>query len=205
MAMKPRVRTAFSGYSQLKFLQLAELIIQCMTGNAYFPTPVPTLTAITAAITAYANALYAPSSKANTAAKKTARTALAILLEQLADYVQATANGSEQKMLSSGIPLAKTPQRRGILPVPDNFKAVPGYAGTVNLSAKKVDGADVYNVTYTNTPVTAESVWETMQSTKVRSFTVNGLQTGKQYAFKIAAVGAATEIVYSDAVTSYAF
>ena len=51
----------------------------------------------------------------------------------------------------------------------------------------------------------AEGVWATVQSTKVYSIIINGLQTGKQYTFKIAAVGASAEIVYSDVITSYAF
>ena len=72
---KPRVTTSFKNYTQTEFLKKADQILQCMTGNANFPAPDPTLISVEDAINTYAALLAQPVSKENTVQKTSARTA----------------------------------------------------------------------------------------------------------------------------------
>jgi hypothetical protein len=157
MANKPKVIAGYNAYPQTQFLQKTELILQGMTGNANFPTPVPSLTVVNAAATAFAGFLNAPTSKANTVQKNQARVALTTQLVKLGSYVQATANGDMVKLLGSGFSLAKVPQKRGVLPPPENLQVQPSYATEIKIKVKRVPGADVYNFAYTPAPATDNS------------------------------------------------
>jgi hypothetical protein len=143
-----------------------------------------------------------PVSAENTVQKASARTVLTGLLNRLARYVQSTADGDEVKLLSSGFTLARAWQRFGILPAPENFNILPVYAGAINVSVKKTKGAKVYNFQYTPMPLTANSIWGSVTSTKIKA-TISNLESGKQYAFRVAAVGSVTNILYSHIIYSY--
>lgn len=53
---------------------------------------------------------------------------------------------------------------------------------------------------YALSPVTDETHWKTLTGTS-RSKTIDGLQAGKSYDFRVAGVGSDPTIVYSDTVT----
>ena len=199
---KIRIVTGFLRLPQTKLLQKAQMILQCMTGNANFPTPTPDLAALSAAITDYAAALANPASKANTALKNQLRAALIALLNQLALYVQMNGNNDETILLSSGYSLSKTKQPVGVLPKASNFKAVPLHNCMVKLSNQKITGADSYSYSYTTTPVTEASTWTSINSTKAK-LVVSNLTSGSCYAFRVAGIGANPTIVNSDVITSY--
>src|SRR3954452_12494002 len=103
---KIKVLTGFLRFAQALFLQKAQMILQCMTGNANFPTPTPDLEALGSAISAYAEALSNPSSRANTVLKRQLRTNLTVLLNQLALYVEMNGGNDESVLLSSGFSLS---------------------------------------------------------------------------------------------------
>jgi len=89
-----------------------------------------------------------------------------------------------------------------VLPAPENFKLEPVYSNAVKAKVKPVTGADVYKFAYTPTPVTENSTWTVLVSTKTNAI-INNLESGKQYAFKAAAVGADPLLVYSNVINSY--
>ncbi len=199
---KIQIITSFMRFTQARLLQKAQMILQSMTGNAYFPTPTPDLATVGNAISAYAEALASQKSVANTAIKKQARVTLIAILNQLALYVSMNGNNDETILLSSGFSLRKQRTPVGVLPKPANFKAEPAYNGAVRLSNDKISGADGYTYSYTPAPVTEASIWTIINSTKAK-LVISNLTSGTQYAFRVAGIGANPTIVYSDVVTSY--
>lgn len=196
----PRVATGFMPYAETKLLQKANQIALGLTGNPNFPNSIPDLLVLGAAINAYAAILANPTSKLNTAAKKDARNNLVAVLNQLALYVQMNSGNDVIVMLSSGFSLTKTPV--GVLPKPENFKVKPLYNGSVKMPLKKIEGADSYCFEYTQAPITANSIWVSVMSTKTSTI-VSNLGSGSYYAFRVTGIGSNPAFVYSDVVVSY--
>ena len=180
-------------------------IVEKMTDNTNFATPDPALANITAAN----NALIASmakvqnGSKEDTVIKNNCRTALETLLKSEADYVQRISNGDEAIILSSGFDVNKKPGTVGQLAKPINLAVKPGEnRGTLWISCDVVANASFYEFAYTETPVTADSVWVQKTTTK-RKLLLEGLTSGKQYTFKVAGAGSDPSRVWSDDLSSY--
>src|SRR5450631_1391466 len=75
-------------------ITFAQQIVTAMTGNAFFPSPVPALALVTAAIAALqlAEAAALARTKGAVTTRDERRTALVQLLQQLKAYVQAIAD-----------------------------------------------------------------------------------------------------------------
>lgn len=98
------------------------LILQAMTGNPKFPSPMPELPAVAAAASTLATAL-ADAAEGNNmdAVKHAARGLLVKLLRQLAGYVQVSGRGEMAILVSSGFPIQNPAcQLIGPLPIPSN-------------------------------------------------------------------------------------
>src|SRR6185312_6918556 len=85
----------FSRLSDSKLLTKALDILASMTGNAFFPTPTPTLAVVGEAITAFQEALIgaATRDRSKVIIKNRARVNLIAILKALGNYVTFTANG----------------------------------------------------------------------------------------------------------------
>lgn len=202
---KPKILTGFSRYSDPDVLVKAKEINSHMANNVNFANPIPTLADLTVLITAFelslANA--ASGSKLETSLKNQKRDLLEEGLTNLAFYVQANGKNDEAILLSSGFEMQKSKTPIGILPKPENFKVLPGNSvGSVKVSVNKITGADSYLFEYTDAPVTANSIWLVLPSSKSNN-TISGLISGKQYAFKVTGVGSNPEQVFSDVVLSF--
>jgi hypothetical protein len=128
--------------------QDTETIIASMTGNANFPTPSPTLTVITTALSAFTVALAdaANGGVEKTEIKNAKRAELVSLLRQLSSYVFATANGDMTKLLSSGFPAQRTTRSPiGPLPAPTTpFLSRGSVTGSLSASTPPINGASIY-------------------------------------------------------------
>ena len=175
-------------------------IIDAMTDNANFPTPSPTLSDVSAAITEYSSALAGAKTRDKTqvANKNIKREALLNLLRDLAAYVNFTANGNKSVIVSSGFDTAK--DNASALPIvaPTNFKIAAGMnPGQATTSISGVKGARTYVHQYTLDPISDTSVWQSKYVT-TRSYTFDGMGSGKKYWFRVAAIGSGEQIAYSD-------
>jgi len=192
-----------TSYSKLRDDDLdtkSQVIINSMKDNANYLSPVPDLQELSKIRDAYVSALTAKQSgnKQATALKNETREALEAQLMALAMYVQLNCKNNEVIALSSGFDLAKARSPIGALPAPTDFKVVNSAgSGNFTLSCKKVVGAKSYIFEYTLAPVTGDSVW-TAQSGSAKTFTLEGLTPGQQYAFRMAGVGADPKMLYSD-------
>ena len=177
-------------------------IIKRMTGNANFPTPVPTLEKLTIDTKAYDDSLVALSSGGAeaTARKNEARKELIQTLRLLGLYIQANCQNSETIALSSGFAVQKAPTPVGVLAKPENFEVINGPAsGSLEIRCKKIDRAKSYVFEVTPAPVTDASVWTPRYGTS-RSYLFDDLKRGKEYAFRMAGIGTDPMLVYSDAL-----
>ncbi len=199
------INTGFSKFTDAVLDVKADEIITKMTGNANFTTPIPPLAEVTLAKTEYASSLVkaANGTTNDTATKNQKRSVLEGVLGRLGLYVQLTANENEDALFSSGFDLQKQREFVGILPKPENLRSTPGSnIGSIKLVVNSIPGADSYLFEYTETPFTEKSVWQVIPSSKA-SINIDGLVSGKQYAFKVTGIGANPTTVFSDVVTSF--
>jgi hypothetical protein len=169
------------------------VVITCMTDNQFYTDPAPTLAVITTAWKAFSDACTASAGGGVTltADKNEKRTALAVLVRNLAGYVQANCKGSLSILLSSGFPNQKTERQPiGPLSAPDYVTLSLGaHSGELDANTSPVYGASIYNwkLMAADAPTV---VVQTAQSTGA-SWTFPGLIPGKAYIATVNAVGTA--------------
>lgn len=181
-------------------------IVTKMTGNPRFPTPQPSLTAITAA----ADGLEQAESEAQTArqeakAKTTTRNNkeddLGRLMTQEVGYVTAIAGGDEETIQSAGMDVRATPSASTSPAQPAALGATAGdHDGTMDLSWDPVVNAASYVIEMSPDPATATS-WSHQGVSTKSTFTVIRLPSGSRIWFRVAAVNPNGQSPWSDPAT----
>ena len=98
----------------------------------------------------------------------------------------------------SGFDIASTRTPVGVLPKNENFSTGSSdIKGNVDLSLNPIKGANAYQFEYTDAPVTDASIWHTVTSTAAW-ITIPNLTSGKEFAFRVTAIGSDPTRVYSD-------
>jgi hypothetical protein len=196
---------ALGKYSDEALVTKSQVIHDSMDGNTHYTDPEPTLSDLQTAITGFQQSIVKSKdgSKEETADKNAKRQLLVNLLQRLSYYVQITSNGDEATILSSGFDVNKQAGTVGVLPKPENFKVMVGdNKGTVELSCDAVANARFYEYQYTKLPLTATSIW-TMRTATKRKLLIEGLTSGQQYVFKMAAGGSDQSRTWSDEISSF--
>ena len=191
----------FSRLSDSKLLTKALDILASMTGNAFFPTPTPTLAVVADAITAFQEALIgaATRDRSKVIIKNRARVDLIAILKALGNYVTFTANGDSAMIGSTAFDTRKIPQ-----PVIVGKPTVQVEQGVnsgelINIADTAGKGRSFVHQ-YTPDPLTEDSVWESFTSTS-RKFTFTGLQKTKIFWCRVGVVGGKGQQVFSDPVS----
>lgn len=197
------IKAGTGGLGPDALVQHTKHVETSMTGNASFPTPTPTVAAVTAQRlaleTAIQNAL--PGAHAEIALRNEAARILRGLLTLLAQYVNSASNGDLAVALSSGFPEVRRRAPIGPLPAPIDFRNVlTDYEGRVSLRWKGVRGSKLYHV-YQQA---AGGSWELVGVTGKPRFNVDSLTPGTIYTFSVTAIGAAGESAYSDVARAMA-
>jgi hypothetical protein len=186
-----------------------QVVIDMNAAAGTFVTPVPALTAITTAATALETAYNAALTARQVAKSKTAtmvevEKALDLLVSQLANYVENTSGGDQAKIESSGFGVRRVPAPPiGPLPAPTDMSVAPNeHAGTMDMDWRKVNGAKSYVIERAvDAPVL---VWTPALTTTKSKAVVNTMTSGSKYWFRVAAVGAAGQGPWSDAIAKFA-
>jgi hypothetical protein len=192
-------------YSDPELSVKASHVIEHMTDNPHFTTPIPPLADLAEANGAYIQALNKAEggSKEDTVIKNNYRKLVESLLKRETDYVQTTSEGDEAIILSSGFDVNKKPAVIGPLPKATGLSITPGdNKGTVLLNCNIVPNADFYEFEYTAVPYTADSIWLKRTSTK-HKILIEGLSSGKQYVFHVAGAGSDPSRNWSDEIYSF--
>jgi hypothetical protein len=165
----------------------AQGIVKGMTGNAYFTTPIPALTAISAAIadlqTAETSAL--ARTKGAVSVRNEKRAVLVGLLQQLKAYIQATSDASPENgssiIESAGVAVKKTPVH-----APRVFSAKTGaVTGAAKIIAPSAGTRSSYEWQYSTD---GGKTWLELPPTIQAKTSVLGLASGSTAQFRYRSV-----------------
>ena len=196
-----KVLINFERYSDGNLESKAHTIISNMSGNPYFPTPVPAIADVQTAAADYSAALIdaKTGSRAAVATKNDMREALTVLLRSMAGYVNFVANGDAAKLLTSGFDLSKE-STSVIITKPENLQVMNGAnAGELEVTVNRVKGATAYQHEYTADAAAPVVNWISIASTS-RRIVFSNLQPGSKYYCRVGAVGPKGQLVYTDAL-----
>jgi hypothetical protein len=198
------IQLSFTRLTDSNFLTKANFINASMSGNSFFPSPIPTLAQVQEAIDLYDAKLLAATGlgKVNVAEKNQAREILEQLLYKLGLWVMFMADGVEAVLVSSGYTLVKEPQPRTLDKPGDVTLTYDITSGTLISSIPKGNASSFIHE-ITDAPPTENTVWKSYP-TSTSQFTFTGLIPGQQYWVRVAVVGSRKQIAYSNIATQFA-
>ena len=164
-----------------------------LTGNANFTTPPVTPAALTTQATGFNTAVSAcvNGTLAQTLTKNTLRAALVATLDQLATYVELTANNDPQKIVSSGFNL-NSGTRTAQVPGMTSIMSVTNVAsGKLGLDLQVADNAWAYVVEYTALP---NGAVKTATFTNAHDVTLTGLTPATMYSLRVQVMGSGNQV-----------
>lgn len=185
-------------------------VLQMMTGNPNFATPVPPLadvqTQLTKTETAKINADAArTTSKEKTAIQHQEEKILDTIITKLANYVEVEANDDVAVIESAGFTPASKPQPIGELHAPQGLAVTTGDdAGELDIHWDVVLGAKSYIIQLNNVDPLKEEDWKEYTLPTKSSSTLKNLISGTRYWVRVAAVGSAGKSGWSDVATKIA-
>ena len=200
--MLMQINSGFSRLSSANFVAQVQLIVTSLTGNANFPAPwpanVPTLAQIQADLASFQTAFNdtASGDKTRVIDRNTTRSKLATELQQLASYLQTTAQGDPGLLVTTGFPMRQQ-SPRVLAPepplAPQQFNLVRGpLSGSLIASSGRVPKAGAYDVQTATADPTVEANWSAVGTFKnCRRIELDGLTVGKVYSVRMRAIGTA--------------
>ena len=199
----PSVTKPYRTWSDKKLSTETMKIQTALSDNADFPNPVPSVEDYSTTVGAFIVQLAKAGSRDVNAiaAKNARRRELIEATITLGTSVSLTANGDLEMLLSTAFPLRRKSQPV-VLAKPTNFRCVNGInPGELDLKVDTMDGVVSFNFTYTVYPPTETAVWTTVSSSK-SSCTITGLEPGKKYWFRVAAIGTKGQMVWGETLQS---
>jgi|GEM_PF-892172 len=204
----PRV---FSSYRRLSDAELASLggkTLTDMTGNANFTDPVPTLEDYAMSVEDYRTkheAAVETRGKFATTAKGIARRTLLRQMKRLATYVNFTADGDANKLVSSGFTLVPPPESHTVPEQPLYARLRRGpQKGQLLMRVAKVKHAWQYEYQLgTDSESGDDIVWgeEIFTTTKSLTNVIAGLQSVKRYWVRVRAMNGHGKSDWSEAAS----
>jgi hypothetical protein len=200
-----RIRLDFRRFGDAALLVLAQGNLAALTGNPFFPALTnPTLAEYQTGITAYGTSLSAAQDrgKNNVAAKNARREELINLMVKLALACMQAADGNEEALISTNLPLTRPRGPQQPLGIAVILKVEVGEnSGELHVSIAALSGARTLVYQCTQDPLTADSEWISLNSTRAKE-TLTGLETGKRYWIRVVAYGTNNQMTVSEPVLS---
>jgi hypothetical protein len=197
-----RIINGFEKMTDVDFLAKTRLVVSEMTGNTNFATPTPALASITTLADAFETAIAVAEAGGSydKSVRDNKKGELIDAMHNLSSYVLFTAAGDSLVAESSGFDLAKPASPQGPLAKPEGLLLSDGInSGELFLVFDKVRGARSYIYQIALDPLSENTQWTTAHGT-VRKNLFTGLESGKKYWVRVAAVGINGQVVYSDPV-----
>ncbi|MBD0287066.1 MAG: fibronectin type III domain-containing protein [Flavisolibacter sp.] len=198
-----RIINGFDRLSDADLIARSRFIHGQMSGSVYFQTPDPTLETVLNAINIFEAALQSAGTGnlQDIAVKNLRRSNLISLLHRLGAYVLFSAQQDPVVATSSGFRIAKQPESGPAITNPQNVQIKNGSnSGELDIRFKKVPSARMYAYEYTPEPLTDGSVWK-VEYNNLTTNTLSGLEVGKRYYCRIAAIGINKQVMYSDTIS----
>lgn len=198
----PRVSLFFARKIDTALIAFVKNIVTLLGGlNVQYPTPSPTLAAITASVTAFETAVHDAlnGGKIEIGARNAARNELLSLVRQLAAYVQGHCDADVQNIIITGFDAVRAPSPIGTLPAPQNLRLeYTGMSGELLLKFGRVNNVRNYSV---QTAENANGPWEDQDLSTSTRVTIGGLTAGKVYWVRACANGTAGASEWSPATS----
>jgi hypothetical protein len=194
-----KVVKSFKRLSDSKLLTFGQTVVAAVGGApGVFPTPTPVLADITTQLNAYRDLIQtsATRDKVQVEFKNQAKAALNLMLSQLADYVNLTAQGDAAILAQSGFALNKIPEPITLAAPTRVTLEDGGNSGEMVLKFKGAKGASSYLFQYTSDTMLGDNSWITIPATTT-SYTFSGLNKGTTYFCRAVAVGANQQLMNS--------
>ena len=197
-----KVKLGLSGLTADKLVVRSSTLVDKMTGNASFPTPVPDLAVVTAAkddLTTWIEKSQFGDRRA-VAMRKKKYNVLLNLLRQLGTYVEYTANGDDDVITSSGFEVRRAPSPAPPVGAPVALQAKRSTkSGKAELKWKGARGSVSYVVEMTLTdPVLPNAVFTPVAVTSKSRLEVDNLTPGTFYWFRVKAIAPRSESAWCD-------
>jgi hypothetical protein len=181
---------------------IIQRVLENMENNTVFPNPPTALADLKKLLPEFQVALVnAEGRDKKMVSIKNDKKAFALdLLQQLADYVTATAKGDKTMILESGFDV--TSEGRGITPPPsiEKLEVELGLPGEVIIRTKKPTGVKAYIHQYTMEPPGLNTIW-TGEPSSEGNYTFQGLTSEKRYWFRVVAIGYNKQKAFSTVVS----
>ncbi len=189
-------------------IQFARRVAEALSTNPNFPSPSPAIGSLenkTASLELGYNDAQAArqTAKMKTSVQDDGSAELDSVLTLLALYVENASGGDKAKIESAGFNVKNPPAPIGTLPAPVDVQVAPSeHLGTADVAWKPVRGARAYAIERaTDAP---ELEWGVIGTSTRKEASLNSMQSGRKYWFRVAAIGAAGQSAYSDPVPLFA-
>lgn len=199
--------TDFKNLDSAQLIQFGEEIVKKMEEHdTIFVTPIPSLTAISAAIVdfrkAVANAAF--NDRQAISARKESRAELEYLINELAKYVDTVARGNATTILSAGfVPSKEATYSNDPNPKAINLRVEPAGLGTMRVVAKVEPWKKARYYQFEFRKKGADVEWQKILSTKA-VLEINNLVAFDEYEFRATYLSRDTNPNYSDVISTYA-
>ena len=206
----PKAKLNFRNLSVAAKIAKSKQIVAALTDNPNFTNPNPPLAAVTAVITRTETKSAERDAAQQLAKTKTTELNISVdeldgMMGQIAAHVDSVAGGDEAKILSAGLDTraAATSTTEPPPPPPALDSTIGDREGELDASWDTTAGAKSYIIETSEDPPTPTSWKHSGVSTKSR-FTITGLQSGKRYWIRVAAINSAGQSGWSDPATKIA-
>jgi len=179
---------------------LSRCVVDKMVNNPAFPNPPAALDKLKKINPEYQSSLARAMGrdKEAVAIKDNNKKIVLNLLDELATYVTAICKGDKALLLSSGFDI--TPEGGpGLELTIGKLDVILGESGEVTMRIKNATGAVAFIFEYTTEPPGPYTIWLSRGSS-LRSHTIKGLTSSKQYWFRGVAIGRGESLAYSTVV-----
>lgn len=195
------VKLGFTGLTSSALVEKGRNIVTMLLNNLFYPTlqgELPGLTEVCDKLDAANQEMLFNGGRIASENKRELESALRIRITGLGQQVQVVSGGDKAKILSAGFEVRKNAEPITKLAQPQDLRsALPGFSGLVDLDWNMVRGARYYQVWSTaGDPTTSQ--WQLVGSTTKSRYTVERLTPGTIYSFRVNAVGARAESIFSD-------
>lgn len=194
--MKTNIKLALASLSNLRVLALLRRVIQMLTGNANFPTPLVPLADMELLANKLDDAI-AEAKEGSRVSKYQRNTFVAqakVMLASQADYVRAVSKGDADMLVTSGFDMAKQPEHYGVPSAPVKLTSrATNVSQEVEVRWPKSTGVLGHRVFMTDKDPVTDPVWQYVDFTSRTSFVFTGLESYKPYWFSVTSIGAAGE------------
>jgi len=175
--------------SQGGLISFSRHVLQEMTDNENFLSPLPPLSELSSAIDNYFNAFEFSqgSRRAHTQFKKQTRWVVEDILTLMAYYCVLESKGDATKFLSSGFSKKGGNENKVLLPAPHALSAKDGpWEGTIRLKWKMSAPCRSYMIEMTDN-VMEEMRWKQIGTSSKTKLLIKNLESAKRYWFRVCA------------------